>query len=126
MTPRVMLDTGALLALERGQQSIRKVHRLAIEEGYPLVTTTPCVAEWWRKGRREKVRAAILRTLLLEPPDAHVARLAGAAIGVVAAGVVDALLMAAASLRGDTVYTSDLDDLDRLRAVFPGVELEHV
>src|SRR5579872_7010852 len=116
---RVVLDTGALIALERGQQSIRRVYRLALEEGYPLVTTTPVVAEWWRKGRREKARAEILRTLLLEPPDGHVARLAGGAIGLVAAGVVDALLMASASVRGDTVYTSDMTDMKRLQSVFP-------
>jgi predicted nucleic acid-binding protein len=126
MKPRVMLDTGALIALERGQQGIRKVHRLAVEFGFPIVATTPVVAEWWRKGRREKERWALLRSLVLEAPDGHVARLAGAAIGVVRAGVVDALVMASASLRGDTVYTSDMSDLERLREVFPGVELERV
>ena len=121
-----MLDTGALIALERGQDGIRKVHRLAFELGYPIVATTPVVAEWWRKGKREKERTRILRTLVIEPPDGHVARLAGAAIGLVGAGVVDALVMASASLRGDTVYTSDMDDMTRLREVFPGVEIERV
>ena len=121
-----MFDTGALIALERGQQSIRKVHRLANEMGVPLVATTPVVAEWWRRGKREKERRAILRTLLLEAPDEHVAQLAGAAIGLVGSGVVDALVMAAASLRGDLVYTSDVPDLERLRQVFPNVLVEHV
>ena len=124
MKPRVMFDTGALIALERGQQRIRKIHRLAFEQGYPIVATTPVVAEWWRKGKREKERSKILRTLVLEAPDGYVARLAGAAIGVVAAGVVDALVMASASLRGDTVYTSDTSDLERLRDVFPSVQIE--
>ena len=126
MKARVMLDTGALVALEQGQQSIRKVHRLATEYGYPLVTTTPVVAEWWRKGRREKERLRILRTLVLEAPDGHVARLAGEAVGQVAAGVVDALVMAAASLRGDVVYTADMDDMQRLLLAFPEVRLERV
>jgi hypothetical protein len=121
-----MFDTGALIALERGQQNIRKVHRLAFEERYQVVATTPVIAEWWRKGKREKERAQILRTLLLEPPDAHVARLAGVAIGLTGAGVVDALVMAAASIRGDAVYTSDMADLSRLQDVFPGVQLERV
>ncbi|HEV3191229.1 MAG TPA: PIN domain-containing protein [Polyangiaceae bacterium] len=126
MRPRVMLDTGALIALERGQHSIRRVHRLAFELGYPIVATTPVIAEWWRNGKREKERIRILRTLVVEPPDGYVARLAGAAIGLVAADVVDALVMASASLRGDTVYTCDMDDLARLRDVFPGVQLERV
>ncbi len=126
MKPRVMLDTGALIALERGHQALRKVHRLAMEHGYQIVATTPVIAEWWRLGRREKERQNILRTLVLEAPDGHVARLAGAAIGLVGAGVVDALVMASASIRGDTVYTSDLPDLERLRQVFPGVEIEPI
>jgi predicted nucleic acid-binding protein len=121
-----MLDTGALIALERGQHGIRRTHRLAVEHGYSLVATTPVVAEWWRKGRREKERMALLRTLLLEAPDVRVARLAGEAIGILGAGVVDALVMASASIRGDTVYTADLPDLERLRACFPNVELERV
>jgi hypothetical protein len=121
-----MFDTGALIALERGQHAIRKVHRLAIEYGYQIVATTPVVAEWWRKGRRETERMAILRTLVLEAPDGYVARLAGAAIGAVGAGVVDALVMASASIRADTVYTSDIADLERLRQAFPNVELARV
>jgi predicted nucleic acid-binding protein len=126
MKPRVMLDTGALIALERGQLGIRRVHRLATECGYAIVATTPVVAEWWRQGKREKERLAILRTLVLEAPDGYVARLAGAAMGAIGAGVVDAIVMASASIRGDTVYTSDVPDFERLREVFPSVELERV
>ncbi len=126
MKPRVMFDTGALIALERGHQGIRKVHRLAIENGYSIVATTPVVAEWWRRGRREKERASLLRTLVLEAPDGHVARLAGVAVGLVGAGVVDALVMASASIRSDTVFTSDLSDFERLREVFPDVRVAAV
>ena len=126
MKPRVMFDTGALIALERGQQRIRKVHRLATELGYQLVVTTPVIAEWWRRGKREKERAEILRTLVIEAPSGYVARLAGEAVGLLAAGVVDALVMASASLLGDTVYTSDLPDLERLQTMFPMVRVEHV
>jgi hypothetical protein len=34
--------------------------------------------------------------------------------------------MAAASIRSDTVYTSDVDDMQRLLEVFPEVRLERV
>ncbi len=124
MTRRVVFDTGALVALERGHLAIRRVHRLAIESGFTVVAPTPVIAEWWRAGRRERERTKILRTLLLEAPDAWIARLAGVAIGKVGASVVDALVMATASLRGDVVYTSDVDDLEALRRVFPEVEIE--
>jgi predicted nucleic acid-binding protein len=120
-----MFDTGALIALERGQQSIRKVFIAAVDDGYDVVAVTPVIAEWWRRGRREKERARILRALVIEPPDLHVARLAGEAIGLNGAGVVDALVMAAASRCGDTVYTSDVEDLERLQALFPNVVVIH-
>lgn len=126
MTRRVMFDTGALIALERGDQQMHKVHRLATKHRYPMVAITPVIAEWWRRGKREKERANLLRTLVIEPPDAHVARLAGEAIGLVQATVVDALVMAAASIRSDTIYTSDLGDLEQLLEVFPAVDLAPV
>jgi hypothetical protein len=119
-----MFDTGALIALERGHHSMRSVHRLSVESSFDMVVITPVIAEWWRSGRREKERVRILRTLIQEPPDGYVARLAGAAIGQVSAGVVDALVMAAASVRGDTVETSDLQDRARLLEVFPAVHLQ--
>jgi predicted nucleic acid-binding protein len=126
MKPRVMFDTGALIALERGDQRLRKVHRLAVEHEFQIVAITPVIAEWWRRGKREKERMTILRTLVIEPPDLRAARFAGEAMGMVGATVVDALVMAAASVRNDTVYTSDFGDLERLLEVFPGVELERV
>jgi predicted nucleic acid-binding protein len=118
-----MFDTGALIALERRRDAMRRVHRAAIEEGLTIAVITPVLAEWWRRGKREKERLAILHSLKVEPPDERVARLAGEAIGVLGAGVVDALVMAAASIRGDTVYTSDRDDLETLKDVFPNVEV---
>jgi hypothetical protein len=121
-----MFDTGALIALERRHQRICKIHRMAVGSGVDLVAPTPVIAEWWREGRGESERRRLLRTLLQEPPDGHVARLAGSAIGRIGASVMDALVMAAASIRSDTVYTSDVDDLERLLEVFPGVRVEPV
>jgi hypothetical protein len=46
--------------------------------------------------------------------------LAGIAVGLVrGAGTIDAIVMASASLRGDTVYSSDPDDLAMLQASVP-------
>jgi hypothetical protein len=76
MKPRVMFDTGALIALERGQQSMRKVHRLAFEQGYQVVATTLSLPSGGAEEKREKERMKIIRTAMLEPPDGYVARLA--------------------------------------------------
>jgi hypothetical protein len=39
------------------------------------------------------------------------------------AGAIDAIVMASAARRGDVVYTSDLEDLQRLQPHFPAVRL---
>jgi predicted nucleic acid-binding protein len=120
-------DTGALIGLERRRHAIRKVFAAAIEHGVPIVVPTVVIAEWWRAGAREKERTEILRAVLLEELGLHVARLAGVAVGLVhGAGTIDAIVMASASLRGDTVYTSDPDDLAALRdrvPAFAGVQI---
>lgn len=121
-----MFDTGALIALERGHRDAVQIHRAALERGSVLVTITPVVAEWWRRGHREKERSSLLRTLTVEAPNLHVARLAGCAIGEVGATVVDAMVMAAASIEGDTVLTSDVGDLESLNDVFPNVLVTRV
>jgi hypothetical protein len=56
-----------------------------------------------------------------EAPSLEVSRRAGVAIGLVGAGIGDALIMAGASMQGDVVYTSDVEDFKRLRTVFPNV-----
>jgi len=118
---RIVFDTGAFVALERRQRSALEVLRIAAEDGDELIAPAVVVAEWWRSGRREKERAKVLRAFAFESPSLHVARLAGAAIGLVGAGLGDALVMAAASIQGDVVYTADIDDFARLNSVFPNV-----
>ena len=120
-------DTGALIGLERRRHAIRKVFATAIEDDIPIVVPTVVIAEWWRRGAHEKERTMFLRAVRLEPLDVYIARLAGIAVGLVpGAGTIDAIVMASASSRGDTVYTSDLDDLTRLRDRVPEFSLVQI
>ena len=65
------------------------------------------------------------RALSKAPPA--FAKIAGTALASVpGATAVDSIIMASAAQRGDAVFTSDIDDLDRLRAHFPGVRLFRV
>jgi predicted nucleic acid-binding protein len=115
------LDTGALIALEADRLAMRKVYFAALAQGVRITVPVVVVAEWWRAGRREKERARLLRSLHVEALERHVAMTAGIALGLVSKSTtVDALVMASAALRGDTVYTSDVGDLERLRAGVPG------
>jgi len=102
-----------------------QVLRGAIEGGLTPVAPADVVAEWWR-GRTD-IRDHILQTITVEPVTASLAKLAGEAMAAVrGATTVDALVMASAAQRGDAVYTSDVDDLERLRAFFPSVRVFHV
>lgn len=123
---RIVFDTGAFIALERRQKTALEVLRIAAEDGDELIAPAVAVAEWWRAGRRERERAKLLRAFAFESPSVQVARLAGVAIGLVGAGLGDALVMAAASVQGDVVYTSDVDDLSRLSDVFPTVVVQRI
>ena len=77
--------------------------RVAADDGDDLIAPAPARAEWRWAGEQEKGRAAILRAFKFEAPTLHIARLAGSAMGLVGAGLGDALIMAAASIYGDVV-----------------------
>ncbi len=114
-------DTGALIGLERTRHHMRKVYDVASTHGVRITVPSVVVAEWWRAGRKEKERATILRSVMVEPVSDYIARLAGVALTLVpAAQTIDAIVMACACQRpGEIVYTSDPDDLETLRRGVP-------
>lgn len=115
-------DTGALIALERRSQRIRKVVSRAAVLGVRITVPAAVIAEWWR-GRTD-ARELILESLVVEPLTERVARLAGEAVAAVGgATAIDAIVMASAALRGGVVYTSDVHDLEKLRTHFPSVRV---
>ena len=121
----VTFDTGALIALERRTQRIWNLYKTANVDGVPITVPAAVIIEWWR-GRTD-VRERILRGVRIEPLAVGLARIAGEALAEIrSVGAVDAVVMASAAQRGDVVYTSDIDDLERLRKYFPEVRLRSV
>ncbi len=115
-------DTGMLVALERRRRSAWEIYRRLNERSAAITIPAPVLGEWWR-GRSD-VRDAIRLSVRVEPLTDPIARLAGEALANVrGATTIDAFVMASAALRGDVVYTGDTDDLERLRAFFPGVRV---
>jgi predicted nucleic acid-binding protein len=120
----ITLDTGVFIAVERRQR-----RALALWEKWALDETTltvPAVviAEWWRAGQWDAARW--LEGVEIEPVDEALARIAGEVLGELRLGrehTIDAIVMASAAQRGDTLYTSDFDDMTRLATRFPGVRL---
>ena len=124
MAPGLTFDTGALIGLESRRHRMRKVFDTAVHDGVVMTVPTAVILEWWRGGAGSKLREQILRCTQVEPLDERVAKLAALAMARVAGATpVDAVVMASAALRGDVVYTSDFEDLDRLRSFFPTVRL---
>ena len=115
-------DTGALIALERRRPRMRAVLERALATDQPITVPADVVGEWWR-GRTD-LRDAILAAVDVEPLTLDLAKAAGEALATVPhATLVDAVVMASAASRGDIVYSSDVDDLERLRRHFPGVRV---
>ena len=124
MKQGVTFDTGVLIALERRKLRALQIHERLGERGVTINVPWVVLAEWWR-GRTD-VRETILRTLDVEAPTPALAKLAGVALAdprARRATTIDAIVMASAALRGDVVYTTDSDDLERLRAFFPSVRV---
>ena len=115
-------DTGALIALERRRSRMAKVFAVACASRTRMTVPMVVVTEWWRA--RTDAREELLAAVHVDPIDQPLARIAGEAIAHVrGATPIDALVMASAARRGDIVYTSDIDDLEALRAFFPGVRV---
>jgi hypothetical protein len=122
----VTLDTGALIALERG--SLRMIALLqAVAKGKGNVHLPAGVAgQAWRGGARQAVLARFFASphVLVEPLDLAVAQACGelcAATGTT--DVVDASVVITARMHGDSIVTSDVGDLRRLD---PQVRLERI
>lgn len=119
------LATGALIGIERRNQRAVAFWRTAIVHGIPLLAPTVAIAEWWQA--RSDAREEILGTLVIEPLDAVVAKMAGEAMArVKRSTLADSVVMAAAARSGSVVLTSDFVDLERLRAHFPSVRVLEV
>ena len=117
----VTFDTGALIALERGEKRMRTVVLAAQHDGLEITVPSVVLIEWWRDAPRQRT---ILEGLTIEPTSGRLAKLAGMALGAVSgATAIDALVVASAAQRGDYIYTSDLEDLERLRTYFRSVRV---
>ena len=122
VTIGITFDTGALIALERRTQRMWTLYETAREDGVFATVPAVVIAEWWH-GRTD-VRERILGGVRIEQTDTALMKTAGEAMAAVrGATVIDTIVMASAARRGDVVYTSDFDDLDRLTTFFKSVRV---
>lgn len=120
----ITLDTGVFIALERKQRRALVLWKAWERAGVALTVPAVVIAEWWRDRQWDAARW--LSGVEVEPVDEALARIAGEVLGELRLGrehTIDAIVMASAAQRGDTVYTSDFDDMTRLATKFPGVRV---
>lgn len=118
----IVFDTGALIAVERRKQRMLDVWKTATRARVPILVPGAVISEWWR-GRSD-IREAILASLTVVPVGEVLGKASGEALAFVGgATAIDAIVMALAAHRDAVVYTSDVDDLEQLRAFYPGVRV---
>lgn len=120
------LDTGALIAIERGVKEVRMGTQRAISEGRTVHVPTGVLAQVWRGGPRQARLAQFLalEEVVLLDLDADTAKVIGLVIGRTGhADVVDVHVALNARLNRHAVMTSDPDDI---RAVDPSIPIIEV
>lgn len=126
--PRLLiLDSGAVIALARGDHKVRAFLARAIKARALIEIPVVVVAETIRGGPRDAPVHRILKTLgsVPETREAH-GRTAGRLLGAArSASTVDALVVAhAVEAGGAHILTGDRDDLERLAAPHPEVWIQ--
>jgi predicted nucleic acid-binding protein len=126
---RVVLDSGAVIALAAGKPRARAELQEALERRAAVVIPAVVLAEVTRGSPRDApVNRLVKAVEEVVPATEATARLAGRLLG--SAGrddTVDALVVAEAATGSPTVIlTADAKDLSTLAAGLPGVRVEAV
>lgn len=113
----LVLDAGALVAIERNDRETVALLAAALEVGVDLRTNAAVVAQVWRDGTRQARLARLLGAALIIEIDESVGRSAGELLGRSrTADVIDATVVLLAR-PGDAIVTSDVQDVSRLADV---------
>lgn len=119
----LILDSGALIAVERGSRELLALLNQERLAGRPPLTHGGVVGQVWRGGPRQARLAALLDGTDVAALDQELARRAGALLAASGTSdVVDAALVLLAA-DGDELVTSDPEDLTVL-AVAAGTHVE--
>ena len=113
----IVLDTGALIALDRGDKRMIALLHRALAQGRAFRVPAGVVGQAWRNGRVQVTLARFLRSEEVEivPLDEQLARSCGELCGAAnASDIIDASVVIVARERRDPIVTSDPRDLRRL------------
>lgn len=110
----LVFDAGALIALDRGDRTVIALLTVAAQQGNDVLTSSACVAQAWRDPARQARLTKALNGFLESPLNPSAARRCGLLLALSGTSdIADAALTLLAQ-DGDTVVTSDPDDIKRL------------
>ena len=113
----IVLDAGALIALDRGDKRMIALLHRALAQGRAFRVPAGVVGQAWRDGRVQVTLARFLRSEEVEiiPLDEQLARSCGELCGATnSPDVIDASVVILAREQRDPIVTSDPNDLRRL------------
>ena len=114
MSEPIVLDAGALIALERNDRVVWAALKLAALESTDVRVPTTVLAQVWRRRPTQARLAAALRYVILASFDA-VAREVGELCGLSkTTDICDAHVAIVAARHAGVLYTSDPEDMHRL------------
>ncbi len=126
---RLILDSGAVIALSRGDQRARAFLARAVELGAPVEVPVVVVAETVRGGPRDAPVNRVLKAVDAVPrANEALGRTAGRLLGEArSSATIDALVVAQAVAAGGAhVLTGDPDDLEPLAERHPEVWVQRL
>lgn len=110
----VVLDAGALVAVERRDHQVRSILERSTFHNAPVLTSAAVVGQVWRGGSRQANLARLLRSVEVRALDGIAGLRVGELLGTSKTrDVVDAHV-ALLTQEGDLVLTSDAADIGRL------------
>jgi hypothetical protein len=114
----LILDAGALVAVDRGDRAMAARLRAAQQHGLELRSNAMVIAQVWRDPHgRQADLARLLRAVDVRAVDQQAGRDAGVLLGTAGTGdPIDATVVLLAA-PGDRILTSDPGDLTRLARV---------
>jgi predicted nucleic acid-binding protein len=110
----LVLDAGALIAVDRGDQDMHDKIQHALRAGTPVRTNPNAVAQVWRNGAKQSRLARLLRDIKVEPITREDGYRAGELLGATRTKDVMDATVALLAKAGDKLYTSDPGDLRKL------------
>jgi hypothetical protein len=122
----VTFDTGALIALERGDSRMLALLQQLARVGGRVSVPAAVAAQAWRGGSRQALLSRLFATPEVSVPALDLAMAQGCGELCAARGtadIVDASVVLVARENGDPILTSDIEDLAHLD---PSARLERI